>query len=218
MWFAGATKVWNTTNTTNYWYFWQIYYSTSKDGINWLAPQIVVPNRDIQRTNPWGRDGRNVSYPSVIYTGNSYIMWAGYGVHDWSIFTNEWADNDIVNLVSYDGITWFGGNYDTLPTGGGNTWDGWSVLSPGAIFNDGMLFKMWFGGADNTTGIYRIGAAYYLNGGWQEDLSNPVLVGILGWNNQGVSDPQVNKENNMYKMWFSGWDGSSASIGYATRP
>jgi hypothetical protein len=55
---------------------------------------------------------------------------------------------------------------------------------------------------------------------WNRHASNPVLdVGLSGsWDDNRVFDPIVIFDGMMYRMWFSGYDGSRYRIGYATSP
>nr|MDO8134773.1 hypothetical protein [Candidatus Njordarchaeum guaymaensis] len=54
--------------------------------------------------------------------------------------------------------------------------------------------------------------------GWTKSGSNPVLSpGPLGvWDDENVADPCVIRDASTYKMWYSGFDGGSWRIGYAT--
>ncbi|KAA3614185.1 MAG: T9SS C-terminal target domain-containing protein [Calditrichaeota bacterium] len=47
---------------------------------------------------------------------------------------------------------------------------------------------------------------------------NPIIINgvINSFESNGVVGPYVIKEEGIYKMWFHGWDGSKARIGYAT--
>jgi predicted GH43/DUF377 family glycosyl hydrolase len=59
-----------------------------------------------------------------------------------------------------------------------------------------------------------------LNRQWNRNPSNPVLdVGLPGsWDDDRVFDPNVVFDGAIYRMWFSGYDGSRYRIGYATSP
>src|SRR5574341_1780643 len=53
---------------------------------------------------------------------------------------------------------------------------------------------------------------------WQKYPGNPVLnIGQAGsWDSRGAMSSSVLFNGNIYKMWYSGYDGSSWKIGYAT--
>ena len=54
--------------------------------------------------------------------------------------------------------------------------------------------------------------------GWMKHAGNPVLgVGAAGfYDDAGVMFPSVIKDGDTYKMWYTGYDGSTRRIGYAT--
>ena len=161
--------------------------------------------------NPEGYDSLNEPDPM----GNKYVMYydeyTRYGLT---------GVNEVTMLaISADGISWT--RYGDAPvlnaTGGSTAWDaqyayGWTVLK----VSDG--YHMWYSGgiADSNDGI---GYAYSVDGLTWIKEPNPVLhvndVGAPAWRQQRTYTPNVIKEGNTYKMWFSGV-GSHYSIGYAT--
>jgi predicted GH43/DUF377 family glycosyl hydrolase len=107
----------------------------------------------------------------------------------------------------------------TLEPGPPGSWDEMSIASC-VLYEDGG-YKMWYIGYDGST--VRIGYASSLDGiDWTKaDNVNPILdVGSPGsFDDEGVTSPWVIRDGNIYKMWYSGYDGSGPHtdrIGYAT--
>lgn len=50
---------------------------------------------------------------------------------------------------------------------------------------------------------------------WVKDANNPVMEGIIGNWNQDLLTPVVIYEDNIFKMWYTGWLGLERQIGYA---
>jgi len=91
-------------------------------------------------------------------------------------------------------------------------------IQAGSVISDGGLYKMWYTGLDNN-GVSRIGYATSSNGiTWTKYEGNPVLgIGGYGsWDSEDVSRPAVIKEGGTYRMWYTGDDGVTSRIGYAT--
>jgi predicted GH43/DUF377 family glycosyl hydrolase len=106
-----------------------------------------------------------------------------------------------------------------LEPGPPGSWDEMALAS--CVIIDDNIYKMWYIGYDGAT--CRIGYAISPNGiEWtRADSVNPVLsVGPAGsFDDQGVTSPWVIYDGNIYKMWYSGYDGSGSHtdrIGYAT--
>jgi predicted GH43/DUF377 family glycosyl hydrolase len=60
----------------------------------------------------------------------------------------------------------------------------------------------------------------YSQTSWGKFQANPVLdIGSAGsWDDRGASHPRVLFDGTVYKMWYSGFDGSNIRIGHATSP
>jgi predicted GH43/DUF377 family glycosyl hydrolase len=185
----------------------QLGYAWSTDGISWhIHPEPVLSN---------GQDGAwddfRIFEPSVVYTGGEYHMWySGYDDEDYT--------PKIGYASSVDGIYWVKDveNNPVLEGGiEGSYIEEW-VCFPNVLRIDGM-FKMWFSGHD-VFEHYRIGYAESENGiEWDYITEEPVLT--IGanetWDDIMVCHPSVMIDNNQYKMWYSGNDGSRYKIGLA---
>ena len=103
-----------------------------------------------------------------------------------------------------------------LGPGAAASWDNSGVWAP-CVIKDGDTYKMWYTGSDGVT--LRIGYATSSDGiSWTKFGANPVFnVGTAGsWDDQGVSEPWVIKEDSTYKMWYVGVHGIAYQIGFAT--
>jgi predicted GH43/DUF377 family glycosyl hydrolase len=148
-----------------------------------------------------------VSHPSVILDNGIYRMWyagagknyrLGYATSEDGIHWTKYENNPILNL------------------GSSGTWDDTRVSTPSVIFEDGV-YKMWYAGYDGAT--YRIGYATSEDGiAWTKYEDNPVLdVGLPNrWDDAGVTGQSIIFDGDIYKMWYTGYDGTTYRIGYAT--
>ena len=53
---------------------------------------------------------------------------------------------------------------------------------------------------------------------WTKYEQNPVLSPSQGWEGNRIVDPSIIKDGDTYKMWYTGNQGDSMRIGYATSP
>jgi predicted GH43/DUF377 family glycosyl hydrolase len=104
-----------------------------------------------------------------------------------------------------------------LSPGSSGEWDD-NSLAPLCVLFEDTLYRMWYGGHDGS--IFHIGYATSTDGiNWEKDtLNNPVLdVGPPGsWDDARVIIPSVLHHDTVYHMWYSGNDGTTSRIGYAT--
>ena len=117
---------------------------------------------------------------------------------------------------SPDGVHWYvlRGNPELSP-GPPGSFDAAGIMNV-SVLRDATGYKMYYYSRAN--GANRIGMAYSSDGySWTKNPGNPVLdVGTAGsWDDAGVWAPNVMFEYNTYKMWYSGYDGTYLSIGYA---
>ena len=172
-----------------------IGFYTSSDGITWTE---YVSNPVITETN-------DIIEPTVILDGSTYKLYANY-------------DNAINLYTSSDGITWTPeGANPVISVGTGGEWNDANVASPSVMKEGSGDYKLWLSGNDGTD--YTIG--YYTSSDgvtWSEYGSNPIVsVGAgASWNDDNVWHPSVILDNNVYKMWMTGDDGSVERIGLFT--
>jgi predicted GH43/DUF377 family glycosyl hydrolase len=117
------------------------------------------------------------------------------------------------NLES--GWTAYSGN-PVLTAGAFGEWDQNHVGNP-IVIKDEDIYKMWYAGTGGD-GIEQIGYATSKDGfTWTKYAHNPVLKpNYKTWEEGGVFGPYVIKEEDTYKMWYSGWvEPVAGGIGYA---
>lgn len=153
-------------------------------------------------------DDVGVWHQDVIEKGGTLMMW----------YTGADGSNprQIGLAASINGVDWTkeASNPVITPTEG---WEADGISAPSVLYEGGE-YKMWYSGADSS-GVVRIGYATSSDGiTWLKYGSNPVLdVGAAdGWEDEDVSAPSVIKDGGIYHMWYTGFDGSTPRIGYAT--
>jgi len=188
---------------------YQIGLATSDDGINW---QKYSGNPVLSNGSSGAWDDKVVYIPSVVYDGTTYHMW--YSGHS---LANNYLK--IGYAYSSDGVTWTKHPTPVLEGGASGSWDESAAYWADVMFENG-LFEMWYTGQTGST--WAIGYATSTDGiNWTKFADNPILEqGNVGeWDYQRVQHPYVIKQNNVYKMWYSGMDNDANNtqrIGYAT--
>lgn len=212
---AAAPTVIKDGSTYKMWYSglnlsYRIGYATSPDGTTW-SKYAGNPVIDIGTSGEW--DDVSVISQSVIKDGATYKMWYG-GFNASNNFRIGYA-------TSADGITWtkYAAN-PVLDLGAPGEWDEFSVYLPTVLY-DGMTYKMWYSGS-NITMNFKVGYATSSDGiTWTKYAGNPVLdAGALGeWDDYAVySGSNSIIYDGTYKFWYTGNNGSTPRIGYATSP
>ena len=195
MWYSGYDEL-------NY----RIGYAVSDNGINWTKHGIVL---DIGNKNKW--DSLYAYNPCVIKdeTDNIYKMWYS---------GNNKLNDRIGYAVSNDGIKWNKKGM-VLDLGNNCKWDDIHIYSPHVIKDEtNNTYQMWYSGVDNNNNS-RIGYAISEDSvKWNKKGMVLDLGDVLkyDWDYINVYDPYVIKDNNTYKMWYTGWDGINICIGYTT--
>lgn len=149
-------------------------------------------------------DSLGVWDPSVLNNGTTYMMYYDGGTSSQYI--------EIGLATSVDGITWtkYVGN-PVLNTGSPGSWDNLQVSDPCVVFN-GSMYLMYYSGNDGS--IMRIGLATSSDGlAWTKYGGNPILS-ASSWEGWWVVGPSVIFDGSIYKMWYTGYDGSHAPSGY----
>jgi len=186
-----------------------IGYARSANGVIWREYPVNPVLQD-GLGDVW--DGEFVTQPSVLHDGTEFHM--RYTGYDGTNFTIGYATSD-------DGIVWskYASN-PVLDLGDSGSWDEMGVSSPTVILKDD-IYHMWYTGNDEAN--MKIGSATSSDGiNWTKNVANPVLDlgGIGSWDSAGVSNPMVLLDNRpsgnqVYRMWYTGYDGTNLTIGYA---
>ena len=185
----------------------KIGHAASFDGIVWTKH----PDNPVLEFGPGGSwDESQVFGCFVLYDDTEYKMW--YCGDNGSAWRIGYA-------TSSDGIAWI--KYPDNPVldlGPSGSWDDFHLIHPQVLF-DGTEYKMWYTGDDGSRA--RIGYATSPDGTeWTKHPDNPVLdLGPSGsWEDFYVHSPFVILDESSYKMWYTGSDGPSWRLGYATSP
>lgn len=182
--------------------------ATSSMGINVLPVPWRVNTAPVVGISGSAWDTGSSAFPSVVQAnGTTYMLYSGSNGSVWNIGLASSADGK--TWTTYAGNPVMGISPTTFYA---------SDISASSLLYNGGEFKTWFTGYDGH--FMRIGYATSAQGiTWSVD-STPVLnAGSTGaWDYQGVAFPSVLDDNGVYKMWFSGYDGTTWRIGYATSP
>lgn len=192
MWYSGADGA----------IVFSICYATSPDGITWTKHGTAV----LEKTGA-GWESVFVYYPSVIKVGSTYHMW--YSGWDGTNIRIGYAS-------SSDGITWVrGSNNPVIDLGSDPSWDDTYVYSPSVIL-DGSTYKMWYtGSSDGSDAKIGYTTSTDPDDNWSKDGGNPCLSGVPGWENSRVSNCDVKKHNEIYRMAYSGDAVNNGKVGWA---
>jgi hypothetical protein len=142
-------------------------------------------------------------HPAVIKDGDTLRMW--YTGCDENLHI---AIPPIVQHIGYawsvDGIEWH--RYDGNPVLSAElSWEAGTLMSC-AVIKDGSVFKMWYGANNYAPGI--IGYATSMDGKIWSKHPSPVLeVEPSDWDNVVLFPTTVIKEENLYRMYYSGGTG-----------
>lgn len=191
MWYAGGLSP------------YAIGYAESPDGRTWTP---YFNNPILQAVEPW--EGSVVRDPTVLFNSGEYMMWYRGG-------------SSIGYANSPDGINWtkLPSNPILSPGAAGN-WDSSLIEAPDVIIENGV-YRMWYTGE---SGNVKIGHSISNDGvNWTKRAVNPVLdIGEPGsWDDYWTYMGSVLKEGDIYKMWYTGCDGTTHGatwmqrIGYA---
>lgn len=190
----GLFKMWYSWRPTN-----NIAYATSKDGIQWTLPRVVLtfdPDSDWEISE--------VSRPSVLKKDGFYHMW--YVGHIWG---GDKCISSIGYARSRDGIHWDKRTEPVLKAD--LPWEHQSVWCPHVIWDeDEEIFKMWFsGGATFMAEANAIGYATSKDGFlWKKHPDNPIFGPDPNnqWEMYKVSANYVWKHDGWYYMTYLGTD------------
>ena len=153
-------------------------------------------------------DDEGVVLPSVIFDSDTFKMWY-YG--------DDGSATRIGYATSPDRVTWTKSvSNPVLNLGLSGSWDDASILEPTVLF-DGSIYHMWYQGFDGSK--RQIGYATSTDGvTWTKNGSNPVLnLGPSGsWDDAELRQPFVILDGELYRMWYTGSNGSIQQFGYAT--
>ncbi|MFH1841079.1 MAG: alpha/beta fold hydrolase [Candidatus Shapirobacteria bacterium] len=196
MWYVVVSPIWQSGPDR-----FRLRYATSENGINWNIHQNYVMTGT---SNFWDSGGINRGV-SVIYDNGLYKMWYT-GVDNW----NNWK---IGYATSINGINWQKNSSPViLPT---KTWE-LTFLSYPFVRKSGDKYEMWYAATQNDTATSIVYATSTDGINWNDKPSNknPVITISSGFDSNFVITPWITTENNINRLWYSGYNGRW-SIGYA---
>ena len=187
---------------------WAIGLATSPDGIHWTKD--ILNNPVLTTGEPGSWDDWAVWGPHIIHEDTTYKMWYS-GIEDRSDI--GFFFRRIGYSESPDGIDWTKHPKQVLEQGDFISWS-YDLETPMVIF-DGVNYNMWYSSIYSaSTCCYQVDYAVSPDGiHWTKDsLNNPALEsGESGSWHTSTWHPYVIKNDNLYRMWFSG----SGGFGYA---
>ena len=202
----------------------RLLYAWSLDGINWTKYGGGASVMDPGETDSWDVW---IDTPEIVHDA------AGYKLYFFGDTTGGGSNSKSSSMASIgvatspDGIHWtkYTGN-PILTHESGSEWDRSWIESPAVIYDSATgKYMMWYSGVDTTTWKIGVGLATSTDGFiWTKYPGNPVLqAGSAGsYDDMWVAVPAVIKNENLYKMWYSGFSSktgySNLTICYATSP
>ncbi len=208
-----------------------ICYSESIDGSNWTVPIIIFSPSSV--AEEW--DNSKTEIPTVILdtteldTLKRYKMWYGGA---------DSLNPDLIKIgyaYSHDGITWIRlpaaqspHNKDGLVMIPGFTVGDAGVLSDPTAIKVNGIFHIWYNSFGTTNNILISHATSTDGINWTKDVSNPVMVPNVSWENYGpnvitedVSHPSViiDSSTSEFLMCYGSFDSTIfetyTGLGYA---
>ncbi len=187
-----------------------IGYARSNDGITW---EKHSGNPVLKPGNFPAWDNILAGRPYVLGPDSTGLLKMWYHGHDGSSLRIGYA------WSTDGGITWTKHPNPVLGVGPPGSWDDRNVGHP-TVFFDGLTYQMWFhGNRDNPflNSTSQIGYATSSDGTTWTKVDTPIVRrGPGSWESVAVFPGTVLFDGNMYHMWYTGDDGATMRIGYAT--
>jgi len=213
--------MWYTSVNTSHWNVgldrFRLRYATSTDGINWdrLDGWASTISSDAWASSTaWDKGGiaRGIS---VLYKDGLYHLWYA-GTNENNLAINPYWR--IGYATSIDGINWTKQNNGNPVIETTKPWELNNVSYPNVIFENG-IYKMWYAAGYGDSGNQIVYATSTDGVNWEKlENENPALTtSSSGFDSGNIISPFVLRENNVYKMWYSGYGPFGWRIGYATK-
>jgi beta-1,2-mannobiose phosphorylase / 1,2-beta-oligomannan phosphorylase len=194
-------KMWYTgTDAAN---IGRVGTATSNDGIAWTK-HGGNPVLSVGAAGSW--DSSFVGMTSVVKVDGVYKMWYRGG---------SATGGGIGYAISSDGLVWskYAGN--PVIAGGSGGWDT-TPYHPEVIF-DGTGYHMWYSGCNPAEDLCQEGYATSPDGTHWTRKGMVLPQGAAGaWDDGSADHAAVLLVGSTLKMWYSGYDGATYRIGYAS--
>jgi len=209
-------KTWYNTNKLT----WQsgsdryrLGYATASADLSWIKyGHILKGGTDL---NSWDKGGADRGLSVLLINGTYHLWYAGTNDNDLAV-NPYWRIGYATSMTGTDWVKQNNGNPVIEPT---ETWELKNVSYPFVLYEDG-LFKMWYATGDGDAMTRYVYATSTDGITWNKPADkNPVFdaTGKIGdFDSKNLSGHTILRENDIYKMWYSGYNGSRWSIGYAT--
>ncbi|HSL16961.1 MAG TPA: hypothetical protein VLB51_03555 [Methylomirabilota bacterium] len=161
----------------------------------------------------WDEGGRRLG--TVILVDSTFHMWFLGSSPD------TYIPAGIGHATSSNGVEWtMDASNPVLEPGDPGDWDAYFWSPTPAVLYDGTRYNMWYVASPSSTdgSTLRGGYATSPDGSvWTKYEDNPVLeVGPAGsWDDYYVAPGSAIFDSGVYKLWYSGYNGSFDQIGYA---
>ena len=190
------------SNGTPVEYFFSMTNATGTKQIGYADP--FGENADILISPPEGID--SVFQPVIWDDNGSYTMFFAQQIGD-EITIRKASSSDFLNWTVEIPIPdlELGTDFDS------------TAMVPSSVYQDNAGLHLIYSGFDGNS--WRIGKADSADNGDTWTRSNEPFFGLGkagDWDDSMVKDGFVIKENGLTQLWYSGFDGSTWNIGYAT--
>jgi len=185
----------------------KIGYGTSFDGFNWVLSKSIYVDLGASTTF----DDTELGSPGAMMGNDGVIIMYYEG--------NDATDTEVGMAKAMPWLLRPNPPSNKL-LGTGSTYDATHLEDPSVFKHPSGVYNMYYGSYGGGTYPYSISRATSTSPstGWGKYILNPVLNRSASgaWDDDQLASPCVIFDQGLYKMWFSGYDGSVWKIGYAT--
>ncbi len=177
------------------------------------APFRKLPKNPVLQPSNYGWDAEDVADPFIVNTGDSLLLfYSGNGRND---------EKYHIGYAVRAAQGWFWGKRSQIISGSGGVFDRFHQIAPVVIppaLSPGKEWRVYYSGnsLDNELG-YQWGLAYQnLAGEWTYLKDTPLMpLDHLSWDfaGQAYGDIVYIPEQQLYRMYYTGFQGPLASIG-----
>ena len=222
MWYTQVTKHYfdNTddgylSGYSKFIYEYTSLVRTSTDGIVWDKLDLTNDYSSSFNSSVSSEDYGGIIISDVIKNNNGI----GYTLY---YLAKSTKDSELNGWKMYAAFTngdepknWNRLNPLTLIINLGDGYDSKNI-SQGHVFYDNGKYNLWYSGSNSLKSSIGYAVSTDTTIFWTKFQAEPVFTGLWGkFDQQGIYDPFVFKDNDIYKMYYSGYDGSNYKLGLA---
>lgn len=193
--------------------------ATSLDGMDWEREAMVLPSL---APTEYGRVARRS--PSLLAkqhggSSASYHLWFEAESEYAGIPAGDFPRHAIVHAESIDGVEWteaLDGESIAILGDEGHSWRT-EVGQPTVVEMHNDVLLMIYVGRHPTTGVTRLGWATSSDWKTWQVADDPLVLGeeALPFERDGVEYPTASIRGDVIHLWYTGYSGARATIGYA---